>query len=362
MRESLEGVLRLQPEWSAKNTPAMQQRGKLVRNDVADWLRARLPSMADSVEDLKVEARDGTGLKGEIPWVRVYSAGRSKAATEGWYVVYLFSARGDRVYLSLMQGTTRWENGEFHPRPVPELRARVDWARQALVSRLSIRPDLVEDISLDARTSKLGPAYEAGSVAAFEYGLDDMPSESRLENDLSFLVSALGDLYRAAADPLDLPGETAPEVVDALVVADRAAGRRRSGQGLRLSAEDRWAIERHSVGLAREHLEGLGFTTEDVGATRSYDVDARRGDQHVFVEVKGTTTTWGDDSEIILTRNEVELHEREHPNTMLIVVSSIRLDRSVSPPAASGGVVAMTYPWLIERANLTPITFRYAVG
>jgi 5-methylcytosine-specific restriction enzyme MrcB-like protein/uncharacterized protein DUF3883 len=362
MRELLEDILLLQPDWSSKNTAAMQERGRLVRHGVADWLRDRLPSIDTTIDDLRVEARDGTGLKGEIPWVRVYSASRSKAATDGWYVVYLFGARGDHVYLSLMQGTTRWENGEFRPRPEPELRARVDWARRSLTSRLSVRPDLVENISLRARSSKLGPAYEAGSVAAFEYGLDDIPTESRLENDLRFLVSTLEDLYSVAADPLDLPGETAPEVVDALAVAAMSAGRRRTGQGLRLNAEDRLAIERHAVGIALRYLADEGFVATDVGATESYDIDARRDGERVFVEVKGTTTTWNDSSEIILTRNEVDLHEREFPRTMLVVVSSIYLDRAVNPPVASGGTMVVTHPWRIERANLTPITFRYTVA
>lgn len=366
MRELLRDVLLLQPHWSPKNTSAMQERGRLIRHEVAGWLRERLPSIAENtpkgIVDWQVEARDGTGLKSEIPWARVYSAGGSQSATAGWYIVYLFGAQGDRIYLSLMQGTTRWEKGDLHTRPTAELRLRAEWARGALSPLLRRRPDLVERISLKARKSPLGPAYEAGTVAAFEYVLDDLPDEEVLASDLLFLAAVLGYLYELAERAIDIPGDVPPEVVDALVMAERSAGRSRKGQGLRLNPAERTAIERRAVEVAMGHLVEKGFEVTDVGATESYDLDARRGDQHLFVEVKGTTSGWGDTSEIILTKNEVDLHEREYPNTMLVVVSRIALDRTATPPTASGGELHVVHPWRIQPSNLTPVNYRYVVG
>lgn len=366
MRELLRDVLLLQPSWSRDNTPDMQQRGQLVRNKVTGWLRDQLPTITDrtpeEIDDWQVEARDGTGLKNEIPWARVYSADRSPSATVGWYIVYLFGAQGDRVYLSLMQGTTRWENGDLHTRPQAELRKRAQWAREALSPLLRRRTDLVEQISLKARKSQLGPAYEAGTVAAFEYVLDELPDSEILAEDLRFLASVLGHLYQLTEHAIDLPDVMAPEVADALVVADRSAGRTRKGQGLRLSAPERTAIERQAVAVAMRHLKAEEFMVTDVGATKSYDLDARRGEQHLFVEVKGTTSAWTSASEIILTKNEVDLHEREYPNTMLLVISQIELDRSVTPPSASGGKLHVVHPWRISPPNLTPVTYRYVVG
>lgn len=365
MRELLRDVLLLQPVWSRKNTPAMQERGRLIRHEVARWLREQLSAIAEntpSVGDWQVEARDGTGLKNEIPWARVYSTSRSPSATVGWYVVYLFGAQGDRVYLSLMQGTTRWENGDLHARPAAELRQRAQWARRALSPILRHRVDLVEQISLKARKSQLGPAYEAGTVAAFEYALDELPDEEVLANDLRFLASALGHLYQLTEKAIDLPGDLSPEVVDALVTAERSAGKNRKGQGLRLTSAERTAIERQAVAVAMRYLAAEGFTVTDVGATQSYDLDARRGEQHLFVEVKGTTSEWNSMSEIVLTKNEVDLHEREYPNNMLVVVSRITLDRTVAPPSASGGELHVVHPWRILPSNLTPVTYRYVVG
>ncbi|MFD5825513.1 MrcB family domain-containing protein [Lentzea sp. NPDC060358] len=366
MRELLRDVLLLQPEWTSKNTPAMEQRGRLVRKHVASWLQERLPGVGRAasvaIDDWKVEAKDATGAKSEIPWARVCSAGRSPNATKGWYVVYLFGAQGDRVYLSLNQGTTRWENTGFPARPAAELRRRADWARDVLATRLQARPDLVEAIELKARRSSLGPGYENGNVVAFEYPLEGLPSDEVLAADLTFLVSALSELYEIEAHAVDVPGEVAPEIADAEVEAERSAGKARRGRGLRLSVAERVAIEHRAVAVATAHLREQGYRVKDVGAKESYDLDARRAEEHLFVEVKGTTTTWSDDSEIILTKNEVDLHLREYPNTMLMVVSSIVLDRSVTPPAASGGELKVIHPWKVEEPNLTPVSYRYLVG
>ncbi|WP_433265206.1 MrcB family domain-containing protein [Actinosynnema sp. CS-041913] len=363
MRDLLESVLRLQAEFDSTHTPAMVRRGELVEGGIADWVRDRAdrinPRLPIPIDDIQVKARDHTGRKSEVPWVRVYSAGRSPSATTGWYLVYLFDAPGTNVYLSLMQGATQWVNSEYRPRPKADLRLRVDWARRALADELVVRLDRVDHIALGARKAKLGPAYEAGTVAAFKYPVGAIPDESVLERDLAYMLSVLSTLYQRVDTALDLPGELSPEVADAIVAGERVAGRRGGGQGLRLSVPERLAVEHRAVLLATEHLRGLGYRVEDVGATKPYDLDAKRGDEHLFVEVKGTTSTWTDRSEIILTGNEVELHEREYPNTMLVVVSGIALDRDTDPPTASGGILRVVHPWRITRERLTAVTYRY---
>ncbi|MEU4801834.1 DUF3578 domain-containing protein [Actinosynnema sp. NPDC023587] len=280
---------------------------------------------------MRVQARDHLGRKSEIPWVRVYSPGRSRSATEGWYVVYLFDALGTTVHLTLTQGSTHVINGEYRPRPRRELRLRVDWARNVLADQL---------------------------VTAFSYPVDAIPAETVLERDLAHMLSMLSALYLE----VDLPGEPSPEVADAIAASERSAGRR-GGQGMRLTAAEKTAIEQRAVTVASKHLRGLEYRVEDVGARESYDLAATRGDERLFVEVKGTTSRWGPDSEVILTRNEVLLHEREYPNTMLAVVSSIALRRGTAStaPTASGGTLHVVHPWRVVRENLTPLTYRYLV-
>jgi hypothetical protein len=357
----IEEILQLQSEWRSENTPAMQRRGVLVRTDMPGWLRDRIASlvslMPDGARDLDVQGKDGTGLKAEIPWARVHSVTRSPSPFQGWYLVYLFSASGDRVYLSLNQGTTTWANGEFRPQPPTGLRARVDWARSVLSRDIAALSDGVSAIVLGARVSNLGPAYQLGNVVALEYVAGGVPAPAVLEADLLRMGQVLGRLYEEEARSLAVPGEPAPEVDDAMTAAERTASPRRRGRGYRLAAAERVAVEQHAVELAREYLHGEGYRTKDVGATESFDVDARRGKERIFVEVKGTTSPG---VEVILTKAEVELHGREHPNTMLIVVHSIRLQRG-QPPTTSGGIVRVLPAWQPDAADLTALSYRYAV-
>ncbi|WP_092624670.1 MrcB family domain-containing protein [Jiangella sp. DSM 45060] len=234
MQAELKETLLLQEEWTADNTEAMQRRGVLVRQVIPQWLRQQLnePTSTAVMSDLAVEGRDGTGRKTEIPWTRVYSARRSPSATQGWYIVYLFSAFGDRVYISLNQGTTRWEGGEFRPRAGEELAARVSWARSVL--GITWANELALDISLEARRSNLGHQYELGNVVAIEYPLNSIPDDAALASDLWRMIDWLGRIYEAEETSLTIPGEPAAEIADALVAIRQAAGSaRKTGQGFR---------------------------------------------------------------------------------------------------------------------------------
>lgn len=363
MRDQFEEALLLQTEFSANNTPAMQRRGQLVRTEIAAEIRALIAGRSglSEVPDLQVQGKDGTGRKTEVPWVRVYSASRSPSATIGWYAVYLFSAEGDRLYLSINQGTTRWDGAGFPRRPEHELRARVEWARAQLTDDVGeVRGTWLPDIQLDSRRSELGRGYELGNVLALEYHLDAIPSDEELVRDLHEAIHLLGVIYRREDEGLYVPGDP-PEVADAETQIERLAGnrRRRAGRGTRLSAAQRRAIELHAVDLATGHLETLGYSVTDVGVTHSFDLLARRGEEELKVEVKGTTSSG---SEILLTRNEVLLHQQEHPHNALAIVHSIRLAGNSQEPTAQQGILVFEHPWELDTARLVPMAFRYSTG
>ena len=152
--------------------------------------------------------------------------------------------------------------------------------------------------------------------------------------------------------------EFSPEVADAVEAVEEIANPRRKF-GRRLSAAENKAIEEHAVRVVREHLENeLGFTTQDVGATESYDVHATRDGSTIKLEVKGTTS---DGAAIILTANEVTLHLAEHPHNALAVVRGIVLDRDDGGPVASGGELDLTMGWELDRDRLQPIAYRYSL-
>ena len=237
----------------------------------------------------------------------------------------------------------------------------MSWAKDKLINELADRPDLSETIDLGDGTS-LGRGYEVGNVAAFEYRANTVPEEDQLRADLRFLVGVLGSLYVAVDSAISVPGEETPEVADIVALVDHVARprRRRSVRGvIRLSAAERIVIEKRAVQVAIEQLRKLEYTSiKDVGATESYDLDAHRSGERLYVEVKGTTS---DGSEVVLTKNEVELHVAQYPATMLIVVTGIELRRDADPVEASNGTPHVFHPWKIGAEDLTPIAFRYTV-
>ncbi|UQX00895.1 DUF3578 domain-containing protein [Streptomyces sp. RerS4] len=367
MDDLLGKVLDLQGVWTASNTDEMRRRGVHIRQDLPALLKERSAGLADalgvSVDELGVEGRDGTGLKTEIPWVRVFGRERSPSATTGWYVVYLFSAGGERVYLSLNQGTTVWTGGEFKARKVADLQARVGWARPHFAEQTVGRTDLRREIRLDARTS-LGRGYEPGNVIAIEYSRTALPSQDVLIADLLYMLGLLRTVYEAERLAPHIPGDPTPEVLEAERSAAVVAGRRNrrearpapSGQGFRLTAAERRAIERRSVAAATAFFEAQGWSVKDVGNRESYDLQLQRGDERLHAEVKGTTSTGHD---VILTRAEVEKQRQYYPDNALVVVHSIVLDRTSKEPVASGGVLVCTSPWSIADEDLTVISYAY---
>jgi hypothetical protein len=362
MRELIEEVLNLQPKFAAANTPDMRRRGELVRREIPAALRTRLAGLSTSsgIGALAVQGKDGTGLKTETPWVRVYSSERSPSATTGWYAVYLFAADGDRVYLSLNQGTTRWDGIDFTPRAPSELVARVAWARKKLSEASPLPDGWTTSIALQARRSALGPAYERGNVYAKSYELGSLPPDDILIADLQEALEMLGIIYASEDTGLDVPGDS-PEVADALAQADLSAGNLAPPKKklFRLSAPERRAIELRAMEVATAHLVSEGWTVKDVGAVRSYDLDARRANERIAVEVKGTTASG---TEVVLTANEVKLHLDRYPDNALMVVHSIDLVVTDGAAIADGGVLEVRHPWALSENDLAPIAYRYSTG
>ena len=355
----MEEVLRLQADFAPENTDEMRRRGYLVRAQLAEEVRELLPELIarSGVSDLKVMGKDGTGRKTEIPWTRIHSVSKSPRPTGGWYLVYLFSASGDRVYLSLNQGTTQWDGLQFKPQPEERVKARAEWARKQIGA---LPPSWSSSIALGNTRSALGTSYEWGNVAAITYPLDNIPSDDTIKADLLEAAEWLGKIYRADTG-LYAPGDS-PEVADATDAAEAVADpqKRKGGFAPRLSAAQRKAIELRAVEVATAHFVGpeMGYTVKDVGSKESYDLHATKGGTTVYVEVKGTTAQG---SEIVLTSNEVELHKLKYPHNALAIVHGIHLAGTKDNPVAAGGTFSLEMPWQLEESRLSPIAYRYNV-
>ncbi|WP_203135980.1 MrcB family domain-containing protein [Microbacterium sp. JZ31] len=294
------------------------------------------------------------GLKAQVPWVRLFDPLLSPKPTEGWYLSYLFAANGSRCYLTLSHGAMVRRDGRFYPREAAETAGLLRWARQQLGATDEPQIDLA------ATPGSAGSNYARTVAVAIEYPRDSVPSAEVLRADVLSMLDRLDLVYAAEATDPAVPGNPPADVVLAVEELEAAANPRhpkKSGQGFRVSKAEQKAIEQRAVDVATAHFEGAGWAVEDVGLTESYDLDCRRGEERLFVEVKGTTSPG---ASVILTRNEVALHREMHPSNALAVVSRIVLDKTAIPPSASGGLLRVVSPWSIADEDLTALAFTYS--
>lgn len=359
MQSEIEEIISLQRQFSAKNTPAMQRRGDLIRRALPAELAIASARLARALgphgADLNFEGRDGTGMKTYVPWVRFFSRAKTKSAQDGWYCVYLFEATGKGVYLALAHGSTTFEGGEFKPKPAKQLVELVAWGRGQLRAVIAETPDLASPMLLGGRT--LGDAYERSTVLAKWYPVGTVPDDNQLYTDAEHFAGLLRRIYDG--ETLGRAPQTLPP--EAVAVERVAAGpaKRTGAQGFGLSATERRAVELQAMALAKQHLLQHGWRVTDVSADHPYDFHCRRKRDEMIVEVKGTTAIG---EQILMTHGEVAAHRKHYPSNALIVVHSIDLDRSPAGPVATGGECFMVSPWLIEDAHLTPIAFTCQVS
>ena len=211
-------------------------------------------------------------------------------------------------------------------------------------------------------------AYRAGFVNGPTPPVG-FPSDPRLDVLFeSFNKTASAGVIEFAAG--DIPLETwlspprpedagaAPEVAAAVELTRVVAGKRPRGQGFRVDADVRRAVELRAMDLAGEALEADGWVVEDVSATRSYDFHCERGANSLRVEVKGTTS---DGVSVLLTPGEVKHARDNHPSVALIVVSHITVSRDdTGTPIAAAGDLEVVNPWAIdEQGDLFPTGYEY---
>lgn len=348
--------MELQSQYDYRSSPAMNERGLLIRDAAPAWLTGYATVLGDTlgVEDLFAEGRDGTGRKTRVPWVRFGSRSRSPRATEGFYVVYLFDALGEAVYLSLNQGTTDFLGGEFVPKPREVIIERTAWARSALTPWLRDLGDRVA--AIDLHDPHLGAGYELGNIATVAYELDAIPDDASLLTDARIFAEGLRTLYREHARS-PVPQEQ-PELREAEEAAERATGaiKKRSRAGFRTNAIEIKAIETHAVAVACAYYEAEGFHVKELG--KPFDLEVRTDDLVLTVEVKGTTS---DGSGVPLTGGEVSHHVEAFPNNALVVVRNITLHRDGTSPTASGGRLYELRGWEIDINALRAISYAYDI-
>ena len=359
INEALRNVMQLQPAYSSEPTEAMQARGRIVRELLPAIIKRDEQSLRELAgvdpTDFLIEGRDGIGRKSQVPWVRFSSRKLSPSATVGWYAVFLFAENGQGVYLSIAHASTEKVDGDLINRPADETRRLLGWARAVLETELREDSRLTTNIELGKGT--LARAYQRTTVASYFYPLTNLPSDDQLRGDMGNMAKLLREIYRAQ-HAQKFTGETSLEVIAALDAIEQSASGRSFALGHALSQLERRAIEMQAKNAATDHFKAEGYLVEDTSANNPFDLRVTRGNEVLYIEVKGTTGPLGD---VVLTKNEVNHHQKHYPANGLFVLYSIKLNKVPGQPAADGGVQFLRTPWQLEESRLQPLAYRYRV-
>ena len=163
-------------------------REKFADHPLAKFIREEAPQAVREVLQAKfsqyiVGASPGKGRWAEVPWIAVFDPAITDSATSGFYVVYLFSAATNDLYLSLNQGTTA-VRAEFKAKALEILRDRAKFMRARLGNN---GPFTSTPIALGS-SATLPSDYEAGHVIGKRYDAAQLPSEHQLTVDLVDLI------------------------------------------------------------------------------------------------------------------------------------------------------------------------------
>lgn len=353
-------ILDLQGSYSSTNTPEMQRRGILIRDELPQLIENKLEEIEPIFSLLgfqcAIEGSDGKGRKNESPWVRVYDPSMSPSATLGWYCVLHFARDGSTFYLALGCGATVFKEGSLIKVPPEELERQVSWAKGVLQHKGFKFDRYLEKMHLGGNA--LSDQFEKACALIKSYGKLNF-DEAEFWSDLKFLCSALTIVYeqeRTGKSPvLESPDlSAAREAIDEIA---RPRKRTSKGQGRGLTHPERQAIELRAMSIAEIELKRLGFEDiTDKSRTESYDFSATKDGIVWLVEVKGTTSVEG--NTFLLTASELRLHKANAGKTILIIVSDINLDRANMEPKATGGKLEAFIPWSIDHWNFEPTSYQ----
>jgi len=356
MKDILVNICDLQPKYSSSNTNDMKIRGSLIRSELSQELKNRLPTLQryfdKKFNDLDVDASDGIGRKTEAPWVRVYSKKMSPNPRDGFYIVIHFSADGAYVFFTIGCGSTTWNGDDLRPISDNELRRKTEWAKTIIFEKWNTLEPFNDQIALGAK-APLPKTFEKATALAKKISKIDLPNID-IERILSEASIRLNEIYLAQLEKRDL----SPGVVDIneLNKIIRPLAQKKSSQGYGLTGSERKAVEYRAMELAAEYLEQQGYTYKDTSKNESFDYLAEKDGRFIKVEVKGTTSDLCDT--ILMTKNEVELHRSEKGSTGLIIVSSIKLSKMDDSPKAEHGKIEALLFWDIDDWISQPIAFQ----
>ncbi|KAA5538859.1 MrcB family domain-containing protein [Adhaeribacter rhizoryzae] len=154
------------------------------------------------------EGSIGAGAFADVPWICVFDKEITKSAQDGFYLVFLFQANMEGVYLSLNQGCTQYYR-EYGTRVGREnIKANASKCQKVLRSIGNYNTEAIVLFS----SSDLGKGYEAGNICSKYYSFTDFPADSELINDLRNFIGLYRELKGlVGSDILDIRAQVNEE-------------------------------------------------------------------------------------------------------------------------------------------------------
>lgn len=139
---------------------------------------------------MKAKGHGGQGGAAATPWIQIFEPATGGSGTEGLYLAYIFAADLKSVALTLQQGVTVFR--DQLETTGKKLRTHVEVRAQTLLAELP--RELIAGWTDQPKFRHDGwraRAYEASSVAARCYEIDQLPSEEDLCADLGNMATIL---------------------------------------------------------------------------------------------------------------------------------------------------------------------------
>lgn len=330
-------ILSIKGSWDEYRDEAITSKAHEIYDLVVNQFPAQLISILPKDAALDLKGSTGAGNVTAAPWIATFDPSVTTKASQGFYVVYLFSVDLQRLFVSLAFGTTQFKYFKVAERHIKlresarHLQGLLNGPRSTFLDALDLAPRKKDRLHVD---------YEQSNIAAIEYDLNDLPEDDVLAADYLYLIGLyqqlashpllpdLQQLFEAAIEPVEMSGL---EVIDFVPRQPKTKAKRGGGAANRRSQVSKKVGDRgerivFEYELAEARKAGRGVSEVDWlakrGLTPGWDITSiDRSGKKLFIEVKSSVGP--DVSGLIMTANEWAA-AREHGESYCIyLVTSV---------------------------------------
>ncbi|MGN1271522.1 MAG: MrcB family domain-containing protein, partial [Lactobacillus sp.] len=189
-----------------------ESKGKLKGNPFASFVRndakkvvSQLLEDPDIIKNpdiqfnYEVTASVGEGRWAAIPWIAIFDKYITTKAQYGYYVVYLFSPKEEKIYLSLSLGWTYF-NKKFAKKEIKKNKIKQVvsyWQNKLGKSDDSVKfsPESLSMYQFYPDEKPYNPfGYSYGTIMNISYNVNKLPSNLKLKEDLKYALVTLEEL------------------------------------------------------------------------------------------------------------------------------------------------------------------------